>query len=80
MATRGHESRVTYRRQACFSCRHEQRRGYMVIRMLPMEKIVEYCIQVDLFNAELYTKYHILTSAEIRQQYNNAGFFMAANS
>jgi len=38
MATRGHESRVTYRRQACFSCRHEQRRGYMVIRMLPMEK------------------------------------------
>ena len=41
---------------------------------------VENCIQVDLFNAELYTKYHILTSAEIRQQYNNAGFFMAANS
>ncbi|MFK1798083.1 hypothetical protein [Bacteroides sp.] len=39
MATRGHESRVTYRRQACFSCRHEQRRRYMVIRMLPMEKI-----------------------------------------
>ncbi|CAG9883470.1 hypothetical protein BN890_53500 [Bacteroides xylanisolvens SD CC 1b] len=30
---------VTYRRQACFSCRYEQRRGYMVIRMLPMEKI-----------------------------------------
>ena len=25
--------------QACFSCRYEQRRGYMVIRMLPMEKI-----------------------------------------
>ena len=45
-----------------------------------VEKIVEYCIQVDLFNAELYTKYHILTSAEIRQQYNNAGFFMAVNS
>jgi hypothetical protein len=38
MATRGHKSRVTYRRQACFSCRYEQRRGYMVIRMLPMEK------------------------------------------
>ena len=29
---------------------------------------------------EVYTKYHILTSAEIRQQYNNAGFFMAVNS
>ena len=53
---------------------------YWALSPEEVEKIVEYCIQVDLFNAELYTKYHILTSAEIRQQYNNAGFFMAANS
>ena len=54
--------------------------NYWALSPEEVEKIVEYCIQVDLFNAELYTKYHILTSAEIRQQYNNAGFFMAANS
>ena len=53
---------------------------YWALSPEEVEKIVEYCIQVDLFNAELYTKYHILTSAEIRQQYNNAGFFMAVNS
>lgn len=41
---------------------------YWALSPEEVEKIVEYCIQVDLFNAELYTKYHILTSAEIRQQ------------
>lgn len=38
---------------------------YWALSPEEVEKIVEYCIQVDLFNAELYTKYHILTSAEI---------------
>lgn len=37
-----------------------------------VEKIVLHCINVDLFSAELYTKYHILTSADIQNQYNNA--------
>ena len=34
---------------------------YWALSPEEVEKIVEYCIQVDLFNAELYTKYHILT-------------------
>ena len=37
---------------------------YWALSPEEVEKIVEYCIQVDLFNAELYTKYHILTSAK----------------
>ena len=45
-----------------------------------VEKIVEHCIKVDLFSAELYTKYHILTSTDIKQRYNESSFIqLAAN-
>lgn len=37
-----------------------------------IERIVEHCINVDLFSAELYTKYHVLSSADIKQRYKNA--------
>ena len=73
---------IPYRKPLhCIGVRYACRvADYWALSPEEVEKIVEYCIQVDLFNAELYTKYHILTSAEIRQQYNNAGFFMAVNS
>lgn len=46
-----------------------------------VERIVEHCIKIDLFSAELYTKYHILTSTDIKQRYNDSGFIqLAANS
>lgn len=39
---------------------------YWVFFLEEVEKIVEYCIQVDLFNVELYIKYYIFIFVEIR--------------
>ena len=42
---------------------------YWEISLATVRKIVDYCLQIGLFNIRLYREYHILTSQELQNRY-----------
>lgn len=44
---------------------------YWELDSMEVQKIVEYCVNIDLFNGDLYSKYHVLTSADLQNRYKH---------